>query len=78
MFGETTTGAGETTTLAYLAPSTVYAEQISTTLYDYSVGTTEKQASDGVSVKMVIGIAILLISGVAVVGVALSLKKSRV
>ncbi|MBQ6067476.1 MAG: hypothetical protein IJK89_11730 [Clostridia bacterium] len=76
--GETTTGTGETTTLYYLTPSTVYAEQITTLPYDYPVGTTEVSEKDGFTLKTIIGIAILLISGVAVVGVALSLKKSRV
>ena len=76
--GETTTGVGETTTLYYVAPSTVYAEQITTMPFDYQVDATEAAAKDGVTLKMIIGIAILLISGVAVVGVALSLKKSKV
>ena len=75
---ESTTGTGETTTLYYLTPSTVYAEQITTLPYDYQVGTTEVSEKDGITLKTIIGIAILLISGVAVVGVALSLKKSRV
>lgn len=76
--GETTTGTGETTTLYYVAPSTVYAEQITTLPYDYQVEDGEAPEKDGVTLKMIIGIAILLISGVAVVGVALSLKKSKV
>ncbi len=76
--GETTTGTGETTTLYYLTPSTVYAEQITTLPYDYQVDTTEVSEKDGITLKTIIGIVILLISGVAVVGVALSLKKSRV
>ena len=76
--GQTTTGVGETTTLYYVAPSTIYAEQITTLPYDYQVDATEEAAKDGVTVKMIIGVAILLISGVAVVGVALSLKKSKV
>ena len=78
LFGAETTSAGETTTLAYVSPSTVYAEQITTMPYDYSVENTEAKDKDGVTMKMVLGIAILLISAVAVVGVALSLKKSRV
>lgn len=76
--GETTTGVGETTTLYYVAPSTIYAEQITTLPYDYQVEDGEAAEKDGVTLKMIIGIAILLISGVAVVGVALSLKKSKV
>lgn len=76
--GETTTGIGETTTLYYVAPSTIYAEQITTLPYDYQVDATEAAAKDGVTLKMIIGVSILLISGVAVVGVALSLKKSKV
>ena len=76
--GETTTGIGETTTLYYVAPSTIYAEQITTLPYDYQVDATEAEAKDGVTLKMIIGVSILLISGVAVVGVALSLKKSKV
>ena len=74
----TTTNPGETTTLYYVSPSTVYAEQPTTLSYEYPVGTTEISQKDGVTLKTIIGIAILLISGVAVVGVALSLKKSRV
>ena len=73
-----TTAPGETTTLYYIAPSTVYAEQITTLPYDYQVETTEISQKDGVTLKTIIGISILLISGVAVVGVALSLKKSKV
>ena len=79
LFGaETTTGVGETTSLSYIAPSTVYAEQITTLPFGYSVEDTEAKEKEGVTMKMVLGIAILLISAVAVVGVALSLKKSRV
>lgn len=74
----TTTNPAETTTLYYVAPSTVYAEQITTLPYDYQVEPTEISEKDGVTLKTIIGIAILLISGVAVVGVALSLKKSKV
>lgn len=76
--GTPTTGAGETTTLYYVSPSTVYAEQLTTLPYDYQVDGAETTVKDGVTLKTIIGIAILLISGVAVVGVALSLKKSRV
>ena len=79
MFGETTTGIGETTTLSYVAPSQIYAESLTTLPFDYQVNNEEQlKEKDGVTLKMIIGIAILLISGVAVVGVALSLKKSRV
>lgn len=77
LFGAETTSAGETTSLSYIAPSTVYAEQITTLPFDYSVE-NEAAEKEGVTIKMVLGIAILLISAVAVVGVALSLKKSRV
>lgn len=77
LFGAETTSAGETTSLSYIAPSTVYAEQITTLPFDYSVE-SETAEKEGVTMKMVLGIAILLISAVAVVGVALSLKKSRV
>jgi len=77
LFGAETTSAGETTSLSYIAPSTVYAEQITTLPFDYSVE-NEAEEKEGVTMKMVLGIAILLISAVAVVGVALSLKKSRV
>lgn len=76
LFGAETTG--ETTSLSYIAPSTVYAEQITTLPFGYSVEDTDAQEKDGVTMKMVLGIAILLISAVAVVGVALSLKKSKV
>ena len=76
MFGAETTG--ETTSLSYVSPSTVYAEQITTLPFGYSVEDTDSQSKDGITMKMVLGIAILLISAVAVVGVALSLKKSRV
>ena len=74
----TTTNPAETTTMYYVAPSTLYAEQITTLPYDYQVDNGEVTEKDGVTLKMIIGIVILLISGVAVVGVALSLKKSKV
>ena len=74
----TTTTPAETTTLYYVAPSTLYAEQITTLPYDYQVDNGEVTEKDGVTLKTIIGISILLISGVAVVGVALSLKKSKV
>ena len=73
-----TTTTAETTTLYYVAPSTLYAEQITTLPYDYQVDNGEVTEKDGVTLKTIIGISILLISGVAVVGVALSLKKSKV
>ena len=73
-----TTTTAETTTLYYVAPSTLSAEQITTLPYDYQVDNGEVTEKDGVTLKTIIGISILLISGVAVVGVALSLKKSKV
>ena len=78
ILGETTTGVGETTTLSYVAPSTIYAEQFTTLPFDYQVNAEQAQEKDGLTLKMILGIVILLISGVAVVGVALSLKKSKV
>ena len=73
-----TTTQPETTTLYYIAPSTVYAEQITAYQYDYQVNDGELAEKDGITLKTIIGIVILLISGVAIVGVALSLKKSRI
>ena len=61
VLAETTTGAGETTTLA--SP----AVQISTTLNDRSAETVKSHTKTDLSVKMVIGIVILLIFGITII-----------
>lgn len=73
-----TTQAPETTTYTYIPPEIVTMEPLTgetyaPVIYDDNVG-----SSDDVTVKMVIGIVILVISGAAVVAVAIVLKKSRV
>ena len=73
-----TTQAPETTTYTYIPPEIITMEPLTgetfaPVIYDENTG-----SSDSVTAKMVIGIVILVISGAAVVAVAVVLKKSRV
>ena len=73
-----TTQAPETTTYTYIPPEIVTMEPLTgetfaPVIYDDNTG-----SSDDVTAKMVVGIVILVISGAAVVAVAVVLKKSRV
>lgn len=76
---EDTTLPEETTIIAYVPPQQVYTDILTTVPYAvFSPEIEEEEPENGVSVKMIAGIAILLISAVAVVGVSIALKKSRI
>lgn len=73
-----TTQAPETTTYTYIPPEIVTMEPLTGETYAPVIYDDNTGSSDDVTVKMVIGIIILVISGAAVVAVAVVLKKSRV
>lgn len=78
----TTAPPEEVYTYSYVEPDTVVVPEITTQTFAPVVvddeKTTETTGSDGFSVKTVIGIALLVLSLVAVVVVAVILKKNKV
>ena len=73
-----TTQAPETTTYTYIPPEIITMEPLTGETFAPVIYDDNSGSSDDVTVKMVIGIVILVISGAAVVAVAVVLKKSRV
>ncbi len=73
-----TTQAPETTTYTYIPPEIITMEPLTGETYAPVIYDDNAGSSDGVTAKMIIGIVILVISGAAVVAVAVVLKKSRV
>ena len=77
---ESTTAAEETTIVAYVPPQQVYIDQLTTVppIYDLNIEEDVPEDSGKISVKMIAGIIIIFVSAVAVVGVSIALKKSRI
>lgn len=72
------TQAPETTTYTYIPPEIITAEPLTGETYNAVIYDDNASSSDGVTVKMALGIVILVLSGAAVIVVAFVLKKSRV
>lgn len=74
----TTTVPYETTTFIYIPQVSETVSELIPSNFTPAVYDDDDGADEGVSAKMIIGIAILVLSGAAVVVVAVMLKKSRV